>query len=388
MKKRVVLLLAGLLTVVMVGGCGKKENQTEEQNSQEQSSQEQTSSTENQEENEDEEFGYLLLKDVTVEDYVTVGEYKGLEISYPSKEEFTQEDVDALALSVYQGLVTAEHGGITDRAAENGDTVNINYEGKKDGVAFGGGTAENQQLLLGSGQFIDGFEAGLVGVKPGETVDLNLTFPDPYQNNPDLAGQPVVFTVKVNFIYPKEAAEMTDDAVAAGGAEEYGTVQELKDFCREYLELQMQDAYEAGKEQSALMALMEVAEISEVPVGLHDRYYRSIYDMLVMQAARYGVDADTFCGHFYGVDAVTYADSYADQSARQSMVVQHIANIEDLNVTDEELEQKLAEYAEENKTTVEEIRGADDDDMLKEFFMFEKVLKFLIDNGVTTEITE
>ena len=87
---------------------------------------------------------------------------------------------------------------MTGRPAQEGDTANIDSEGTKDGVAFAGGTAQGMDLELGSGRFIDGFEDGVIGMEIGEEKDLNLTFPDPYDNNPDLAGQPVVFHVKLN----------------------------------------------------------------------------------------------------------------------------------------------------------------------------------------------
>ena len=92
---------------------------------------------------------------------------------------------------------------------ESGDTVNIDFEGKKDGVAFDGGTSQGYNLTIGSGSFIDGFEDGLIGVNVGDTVDLNLTFPEGYQNA-DLAGQDVVFTVTVNFICASNSSEMVD----------------------------------------------------------------------------------------------------------------------------------------------------------------------------------
>lgn len=389
MKKKLVLLLAGLLAVSMLGGCGKEENAGGESQIQTESSSEGTNATGTENTGEEQEpVEAILLKDVAVEEYVTLGEYKGLEISFAEKGSFTQEEVDELAFSVYQDFVTAEAGGVTDRAAENGDTVNISYVGKKDGVAFEGGTADNQALELGSGSYIDGFEEGLVGVKPGETVDLNLTFPDPYNPNPDLAGKPVVFTVTVNFIYPTEPAQMVDEVVATMGSENYTNVAELKEFCTKYLEYQTEMEYEAGRQDAALMALMAVAEVQPAPEGLIERYYRSIYDTLVRQAGQYGLDADTYCSYYFGMDAVSYANEYAKESAKQSMVVQHIANLENLNITDEELEVRLQEFAEKNETTVEEIRSGDDDEMLKEYFMFENVLNFLIENGVVTEIEE
>ena len=143
------------------------------------------------------------LKDFDPSKYVTLGEYKGMNITIP-KTEVTDEDVD----SYIDYLLSANESyvDITDRdVAQNGDVANIDYEGKKDGVAFDGGTAQGYDLNLGSGVFIDGFEDGVVGMKVGETKDLTLTFPDNYANE-DLAGAEVVFTVTLNSI--KEAKKI------------------------------------------------------------------------------------------------------------------------------------------------------------------------------------
>lgn len=242
-------------------------------------------------------------------------------------------------------------------------------------------------MALGSGSFIDGFEEGLVGVTPGETVDLNLKFPETYPNNPDMAGVEVVFTVTVNFIYPTEASQMTDAVVASMENQYFGTVQELKDYCREYLEYNVEDVYVSGKQNAALTALLSVAEIKDAPEGLVQNYYDSIYASLSAQAAGYGFDVETFCAYFVGTDANTYVTAYAKESAKQSMAVQYVANAENLNISDEELEQCIKEFAEENKVTVEEVRSSDDEEMLREYFMFERVLEFLVENGNVTEIT-
>lgn len=377
MKKKLALLLAGMMVFSMLGGCGKEEeNAGDIQSGQE---------TEGVQESK-ETVESVNLIDVKVEDYVTMGEYKNLEMSFDAKETFTQEDVEQLALSVYNGYVTAEAGGVKDRAAVLGDTVNIDYEGKQDGVAFSGGTAQNQQLTLGSDSFIDGFEDGLVGVTPGETVDLNLKFPETYSNNPDMAGAEVVFTVTVNFIYPTEASQMTDAVVASMENQYFGTVQELEDYCREYLEYNVNDVYVSGKQNAALNALLSVAEIADAPEGLVQNYYDSIYASLSSQAASYGFDIETFCVYFVGTDADTYVTAYAKESAKQSMAVQYVANAENLNVSDEELEQCIKTFAEENKVTAEEVRASDDEEMLREYFMFTKVLEFLVENGNVTEI--
>lgn len=137
----------------------------------------------------------LIYGDTDLSKYVTLGEYKGLTVDTSSDEYKTAYD------AVVTGDMTANN--IFDKKLEGtvqkGDTVNIDYEGKRDGVAFEGGTAQGYDLKIGSGRFIAGFEDGLIGVNIGDTVDLNLTFPENY-HSADLAGAAVVFTVKVNYV--------------------------------------------------------------------------------------------------------------------------------------------------------------------------------------------
>ena len=143
-------------------------------------------------------------------DYVTITKYKGVEIDKVDADAVSDNDVEAQINSVLQSKSTTTE--VTDRAAQTGDTVTIDYEGKKDGVAFDGGTATDAQLTLGSGQFIDGFEDGVVGHNIGDTFDLDLTFPENYGNE-DLAGQAVVFTVTLKGISQTDVPELTDEFV-------------------------------------------------------------------------------------------------------------------------------------------------------------------------------
>ena len=140
---------------------------------------------------------------------------------------------------------------VTDRPAKEGDTVNIDYKGMKDGVAFEGGTAQGYDLTLGSGSFIDGFEDGLIGAETGETRNLELKFPYRYKNNPDLAGQPVVFEVTVNKIVETVTPELTDEYAAENS--DYATAEEYREGLRDIMR-------EQNKKNAVLDALMEQAE--------------------------------------------------------------------------------------------------------------------------------
>ena len=146
------------------------------------------------------------LKDVKASDYVTLGDYTGLEVN-EEKTEINDTIVnDYIESYLLPSFATVEE--VTGRSVEEGDTVNIDYAGYLNGEQFDGGTASGQNLTIGSHRFIDGFEDGLIGANAGDTLSLNLTFPDPYPNDPDLAGKPVVFEVTVNSIGVQKVPEL------------------------------------------------------------------------------------------------------------------------------------------------------------------------------------
>ena len=163
------------------------------------------------------------LADVDVDSLVVLGEYKGLKLE-AEKSEVTDEMVESSLKSAFSMNPLMKE--VTDRAVQEGDTANIDYEGKfaDTKVAFDGGTAQGYDLKIGSGSFIDGFEDGLIGVGIGETVDLNLTFPENYGSE-DLAGKDVIFTVKVNSIKVADT-EPSDEWVKSLGLEDASTLDE------------------------------------------------------------------------------------------------------------------------------------------------------------------
>ena len=345
MKKKLVFVLAFLLAVGMFAGCGKETSR--------------------------------YLKDISVSKYVKFdGEYKGLEITVAAKREITEEDVNSLALSAY---------GIMDRAVENGDTINLNYAGTENGVAFAGGTAQGATLGIGSGQFIPGFEEGLIGVMPGETVELPLTFPEDY--NPEMAGKEVVFTVTVNYIYATDISQMTDGNVAIITEGEYTTVEEFFGFCREYLELRADYEYNAGREDAVLASLDKIATLKkDAPESLIEKYSEPIRSSLESQAAQLGADVEMLCQYYYQMDSASYRAQAAERNAKQGMLLQYVANEEGLNVSDEELEESLKEFVEENNIeSVEALLAEADKEEFREYFMYNKVVEFLMENAQITE---
>lgn len=381
MKKKLTAVLSAVLAVSMLAGCGKAADGNSGNKSE-------TGTVQTEDKNETAGTDAAVnvhLSDIEVENYVTLtAEYKGLPLTIAPRAEVTDEQVDELARSVYNSALTAEYG-ITDRAVAVGDKVNINYAGTQDGVAFEGGTADNQSLVIGSGSFIEGFEDGLVGVMPGETVELNLTFPEDYRNT-DMAGVEVVFTVTVNFIYLSADDTMQDEAIAVMSDGEYATIDAFKMYCREYLEESADYQYKSGKEMAVISALASIATFESLPEELVAKFEGNVMNTLEKQSAQYGLDVDTFCSYYYQMDAASYAAYAAQSGVQQSLIFQYIANKEGLQITDEELEEGLQHFVEENELeSVEALLENEDKEDFREYFMFEKVVDFVFENAQVTE---
>lgn len=206
------------------------------------------------------------IRSYEVEKYVTLGSYEGMSVEVAGDFEVSEEDVIS-----YINDMLAYYPNYTDtdkQVVEEGDCVNIDYEGKKDGVAFDGGTAQGHVLEIGSNSFIDGFEDGLIGAKVGETRDLNLTFPENYQSA-ELAGADVVFTVTVNKIVDKEIVtydELTDDFVTSNfnGME---SVEALYNETKSYMDEDSEENRVVAERAAALDQLIENSKVA-VPDGL------------------------------------------------------------------------------------------------------------------------
>ena len=282
--------------------------------------------------------GRIYAKDLDLDKYVTFKDYQDFRVERDAVA-INEEEVELILKDAYYNYFPADQG-IKDRAVEDGDTVNIDYVGKKDGVAFDGGTAEGSPLTIGSGSFIDGFEAGLIGVKPGETVDLNLTFPENYHSE-ELAGQAVVFTVTVNCIIPEE---MKDEYVA-GIVPEVSTVEDLRQYIRDYLtEVYQSEDEDAYQEKILETFFDEICEVKEVPQEWIDYYKDQINSYFVTQAFQMATDPETLVQTYFGQDLNSFIEEHSVIAAREDLVMQALAKKQGLCIDDEELNKILQEY--------------------------------------------
>lgn len=339
---RMIVALAVVLTMGGLVGCGNQkaeEKQSGESQVTESQTVEVTSDPGANSAGNTSSVKRIMISDIDPDQYVKLGDYQSLRVE---RTEVTVPE-DEIKASMWKEYVDGfpEELGVKDRAGALGDAVNIDYEGKKDGVAFDGGTATGYNLTLGSGNFIAGFEDGLVGVMPGETVDLNLVFPLGYQNV-SLAGEAVVFTVKVNYVIP---AEMMDEAAAKLGIDGVTNVSEFRqhvydDLYEYYLQRNAEDY-----ENAIYNAFMELCEFKDLPETYLENVKARIEEYLTSSAAQYGMDAETFVSYAYGTDLATFIDYYAKDAAKQNIALYLVAVKEGLIPEDEKLKETALEYA-------------------------------------------
>ncbi len=323
------------------------------------------------------------LKEYPVEDYVTLGDYIGMEISMAAPEEVDDETVTEITEYYFSYMAASYAAELTaGQLVKEGDTANIDYTGYLDGVAFDGGSASGYDLVIGSGTFIDGFEEGLIGVAVGDTVDLELTFPSSYSSNPSLAGQEVVFTVTVNYVTP----DLTDENVETVTAGECTTVEELKSIYRDYLEYEAAYSYQTDLDSAVYEELLSICTVSEVPDFFYNMIYENLVASIESEAAQYGLDGDTYCTYFVGYSLAEYAVLTTDEYVPEYLIFQAIANVEELNPTDEELDEQAEIYMSYYgcETLDDLYESYISRDMLEIYLMMTNVSDFLAENAVIT----
>ena len=347
MKKRLLAVLLLIMVVLSASGCNK-----------------------------DTLFSYSNLSK-----YVEInGELKGVEYSVQDTT-VTQEQVDEFVNSALSAKSYGETVSITDRAVQVGDTANINYVGKRDGVAFEGGTADGYDLVIGSGNFIPGFEDGIVGMKIGETKVLNLTFPENYGN--ELAGVAVTFDVTVNSIKAKVYPELTDAIVAE--ISDCATVDEFMEYANaEVLANNNMTAQQNIEDEiwSNAMKLVKVKKVPEKEIEYFEKYLRDQDEATAYN--QYQLEIEDYANQAYGSWTKYEQDlkERATDTAEQGLVLTAIAKKYNLEITEPEYEAKVAEVAEESQYSVDEYKEVIDEQYFRLSMLSEKVRTFLVDNAV------
>lgn len=306
---------------------------------------------------------------------VKLGEYKGLSAEKPSVE-VGDEDVDKKLQQMRERnarLVSVE------REAQNGDTAVIDFEGKKDGVPFDGGKGESYPLELGSGSFIPGFEEQIVGMKAGDEKDIDVTFPEDYQAE-ELAGKPVVFSIKLHEVKAKDMPELDDEF--AKDVSEFDTLEELKADLRKKEE----ESREASAKQAFENNLMELVAANmecDIPEAMVENQARRVVDDYKMQVQSQGMRFADYL-QMTGMKESDLLDSAKEPALRQlrgSLALEAIIKAENIEATEEEVDAEMQKMADQYGLSLEDVkkylRSADVEEQIKR----EKALKLVVDSA-------
>ena len=324
--------------------------------------------------------GVKIKATVITKPEVEISDYKGIEVEKEVKT-VTDEDVDKQADALREK--NARVITVDDRAAEMGDDVVIDFEGFKDGVAFDGGKAEDFTLGLGSGQFIPGFEEQVAGHNIGEEFDINVSFPEDYQVE-DLKGAPVVFKIKLKGITKKEIPELDDEMVK--DATEFETVDEYKADVRKKLEEHAQHHAEHDVED-ALMDKVVEKMTAEIPQVMFDNRVNEMMMDLEQRLAPQGITMEMYC-KFTGQDIETVKKAYKEQAEKQvklRLALEKIAQLENIEVTDDEATEEMQKIADQYKMKLDEVKKYISAEDVKKDIAVGKAVELVKDNAVIKE---
>ncbi|MBC1459622.1 trigger factor [Listeria welshimeri] len=322
---------------------------------------------------------WVLTAEVTVKPEVKLGDYKGLEVE-KREIELTTEELEAELKQLQERqaeLVVKE-----DAPAENGDTVILDFEGFKDGVAFEGGQAENHSLELGSGQFIPGFEEKLVGLKAGDEADIELTFPEEYHAE-DLAGQPVVFKVKLHEIKTKEVPAL-DDELAKDIDEEVETLDELKEKISKRLQEAKEESVAQAKQEEVIAKAVENAEV-DIPHAMVHHEADHLMNHFAQDLQAQGLTPELYYQFTGQTEEAMHAqmETDAEKRVKMNLVLEAIAEAENIEPTEEAIDEEISTLAEKYGMEKDAVRAAlGDMSELKSDLKIRKAIDVLLDSAV------
>ena len=299
----------------------------------------------------DKEKGVELKVTCITKPEVEIDGYKGIEVE-KTVNAVTDEEIDREVNKICEKNVRIVT--VDDRVAELGDDVVIDFEGFKDDVAFDGGKAEDFTLSLGSGQFIPGFEDAIVGHNAGEQFDINVTFPEDYQAE-ELAGAPVVFKINLKSISKKEMPELDDEIVK--DSTEFDTVDEYKADVKNKLEERAEKEADADVENKLFDAVIEKLQ-AEIPEVMFENRTNEMVAELEQRLAPQGISLDMYL-QYSGQTIDSVKKMYGEQAEKQvklRLALEKVAQLENVEVTDEELDTEFNKIAEQYKIPVEQVK--------------------------------
>jgi trigger factor len=329
------------------------------------------------------EKGVKFTAPVVVSPEVTVKDYKGIEVSVESSK-VTDKDIDDEINRVLER--NSRMINITDRPAKNGDIVIIDFDGYVDNKAFEGGKAENYQLTIGSGSFIPGFEEQMVGHNIGDQFDINVKFPEDY-NSEELKGKDATFKINLHEIKEKELPKLDDEF--AKDVSEFDTLDEYKKSVSENIEKRKEESKKTEIENKLIEKLVQKVE-AEVPQEMYDNETNELLDNFRHRLESQGLTVENYM-KYTGATADTMRDMFkeqAEQTVKTRLALRKIAENENIEVSDEDVENEYKKWSELYKMDLDKIKGLISKENLISDLKNEKALEFVKDNAVISESEE
>lgn len=316
---------------------------------------------------------FIFTAEVAVKPEVTLGEYKGVEVEKQNTE-VLDEEIDAEIFKERES--NSRMIDVEDRAVENGDTVNLDFEGFVDGEAFEGGKGEGYPLVIGSNTFIPGFEEQLIGANIDEEKEVNVTFPEDYQAE-ELKGKAAVFKCKVNRIQKKELPEVDDEF--AKDVSEFDTLEEYKADIRKKLAEEKEKDAQRAKEDAVINKIIETSEM-DIPDAMVDAQIDQMADDFGRRMQSQGLSLEQYF-QFTGLTMEKLRDELKPQALKRiqtRLVLEKIAEVEDIQPTDEQVDEEIAKMAEMYKMEADKLK-----EMIGEYEMTQMKKDMAVQQAVT-----
>ena len=316
---------------------------------------------------------FIFTAEVAVKPEVTLGEYKGVEVEKQNTE-VLDEEVDAEIFKERES--NSRMIDVEDRAVENGDTVNLDFEGFVDGEAFEGGKGEGYPLVIGSNTFIPGFEEQLIGANIDEEKEVNVTFPEDYQAE-ELKGKAAVFKCKVNRIQKKELPEVDDEF--AKDVSEFDTLEEYKADIRKKLAEEKEKDAQRAKEDAVINKIIETSEM-DIPDAMVDAQIDQMADDFGRRMQSQGLSLEQYF-QFTGLTMEKLRDELKPQALKRiqtRLVLEKIAEVEDIQPTDEQVDEEIEKMAEMYKMEADKLK-----EMIGEYEMTQMKKDMAVQQAVT-----
>ena len=371
-KKIVMIMLCLSLSAAVFAGCDKKDSKSDSASG--------TSTSSSADSGSASTSGSAADDGIPVEDEedvlacVELGQYKGLELE-KTITTVTDQEVEDTITSQYSNTT------ITDEPCQEGDTVYISYVGKIDGKEFEGGSSSGTAITLGSSGYIEGFDAGVIGMKSGETKDLNLTFPDPYTPKEELSGKPVVFSVTLNNI-SRPFSELTEDWVKK--YTDYATIEEYRAGVKKQLEDQASAADENALQGAAWNIVSENSKVIKYQKSEVDQAAQDMEKTILSMVG--DVDAYKKQMGMSDEDYDAQIQAYAKSMAKSSMLIKAIAKTENFSEADQEYKDLLKKLEEDNGMSAAELASQYGQEAVDKAVNSQRVMNLIIGTATVKEV--